>query len=243
MESKIIKSLIVLGVPGVALGVFYLLLKSFNFRFSEIGGTFSALIAILFLLIVGGIVFYALHQWAPHLEKEPVVGEIQKETSKYPTKLTYEFKGFIGNLKEKNSKEFNEIIIKSRLNDTNIPEIIDRLSRKKIIEWVSIIDDEILLLAVAFVKEMKSNRGGLGVTQSWISDHSHPLGVGRSVNKLIDDLNSVGLLAPSTEEIPKGTYHEKDALRNPSWDYGNILFDIEFYLRLALEKGVFKNYA
>jgi hypothetical protein len=65
MESRILKSLIVLGVPGVALGVFYLLLRSFNFRFGEIERTWAAIIAIIFLVIVGAITIFALLRFTP----------------------------------------------------------------------------------------------------------------------------------------------------------------------------------
>jgi hypothetical protein len=68
METKFIKTLITLGIPGVALGIFYLLLRQFGFRFGEIGSIASATIAILFLLIVGGITFYALREWSPRKE-------------------------------------------------------------------------------------------------------------------------------------------------------------------------------
>ena len=57
--------MVVLGIPGVALGVFYLLLRQFGFSFSVISPIASALIASLFLLIVGGITFYAINRWAP----------------------------------------------------------------------------------------------------------------------------------------------------------------------------------
>jgi len=65
MESRLLKILVVLGVPGVALGVFYLLLKQFGFEFSRIGSNASAIIAMTFLLLVGGITFFALHRWGP----------------------------------------------------------------------------------------------------------------------------------------------------------------------------------
>lgn len=64
MEPRILKALIVLGVPGVALGVFYLL-RSFNFRFSEIQPTWAAIIAVIFLVIVGATTIFALHRFAP----------------------------------------------------------------------------------------------------------------------------------------------------------------------------------
>jgi len=65
METKLISSLVALGVPGVALGIFYLLLRAFNFQFAQIGPGWGALIAILFLLIVGGVTLFALHLWRP----------------------------------------------------------------------------------------------------------------------------------------------------------------------------------
>lgn len=65
MEGKIIKSLVVLGVPGVTLGVFYLLLKKFNFEFEKVSQFHSALIAIIFILVVGGITLFALYRWSP----------------------------------------------------------------------------------------------------------------------------------------------------------------------------------
>ena len=71
MEVKFIRALVTLGVPGVALGIFYLLLRSFNFQFSQIGPASTAGIAIIFLLIVGMITFYALHLWAPAQDPPP----------------------------------------------------------------------------------------------------------------------------------------------------------------------------
>jgi outer membrane protein assembly factor BamB len=65
MEPRFIRSLVVLGVPGAALGVMYLLLRRFNFQFSTVDPTWTAIIVILFLVIVGGITWYALHNWAP----------------------------------------------------------------------------------------------------------------------------------------------------------------------------------
>ncbi|WP_434361292.1 cell envelope integrity protein CreD [Parasalinivibrio latis] len=60
MESRILKIVVKLGVPGLALGIFYLLLNSWGFTFSIIGPTASAAIAALFIVIVGLITYYAL---------------------------------------------------------------------------------------------------------------------------------------------------------------------------------------
>lgn len=65
MESKILRVMVALGVPGVALGVFYLIFKQFGFTFSTIDPWPSALIAVLFLLIVRAITMFALHKWGP----------------------------------------------------------------------------------------------------------------------------------------------------------------------------------
>lgn len=95
METKFIRALVALGVPGVALGIFYLLLRAFSFQFSQVDATWTATIVIIFLLIVGAITFYALHRWAP--ERTPSIPEkssqvfeykMDEETATYTEKLT-----------------------------------------------------------------------------------------------------------------------------------------------------------
>jgi len=92
MESKIIKSLIVLGIPGVALGVFYLLFKNFNFQFDAIPPVLSAVIAIVFLLIVGGVTLFALYNWAPSKKKDTRDHEAIVSTIAEWTRIVYEVK-------------------------------------------------------------------------------------------------------------------------------------------------------
>jgi hypothetical protein len=65
MENQLIRGAVVLGVPGFALVVFYLLLRTFNFQFSQIGPDGSTAVVVLFLLIVWAITAYVLHRWAP----------------------------------------------------------------------------------------------------------------------------------------------------------------------------------
>lgn len=72
MEHKILRIATVLGVPGLALGVMYLLLRSFGFSFSTIDPLMSGAIAIIFLLVVGGITSYALHLWRPQIQTSPI---------------------------------------------------------------------------------------------------------------------------------------------------------------------------
>jgi len=71
MESKFIRILVTLGVPGVALGIFFLLLRTFNFQFSQVNATWTAAIAIIFLLLVGAITLFALHRWSPRISQPP----------------------------------------------------------------------------------------------------------------------------------------------------------------------------
>jgi hypothetical protein len=78
MDSKLLKGLVVLGVPGVAIGAFYLLLRTFAFKFSEIGATWAAIIAIVFLIVVGVIVAFALHRFAPPAAKTQDDGQRRK---------------------------------------------------------------------------------------------------------------------------------------------------------------------
>ena len=99
MEPKLLKVLTVLGVPGVALGVFYLLLRMFDFRFSAIDPTWSAVTAIVFLLVVAAVTAFALHRWSPKTSTEKVshskTGGNEREAFKYTVEketVTYEEK-------------------------------------------------------------------------------------------------------------------------------------------------------
>lgn len=65
MSSPVLQWIITLGVPGLALYVFYLLLRQFGFVFRDIEPLWSAIIAIVFLLVVGFIVYHAIEKFAP----------------------------------------------------------------------------------------------------------------------------------------------------------------------------------
>ena len=66
MESRVLRTVATLGVPGVALGVFYLLLRGFGFDFAQIDRVWAAAIAIIFLVLAAGITAFALHLWRPN---------------------------------------------------------------------------------------------------------------------------------------------------------------------------------
>ncbi|MDP2876244.1 MAG: hypothetical protein Q8O00_08675, partial [Holophaga sp.] len=65
MELKYVKPLIALGVPGVSLGIFYLLYHKFDFSFSQVPPILTGAIVIVFLLIIGLVTIFALHRFAP----------------------------------------------------------------------------------------------------------------------------------------------------------------------------------
>lgn len=81
MEAKFIKPLIALGVPGVALGIFFLLLNKFNFQFSQVSAPWTVAIVLLFLLIVGSVTLFALHRWSP--DKEIKTAKDEKKSFEY----------------------------------------------------------------------------------------------------------------------------------------------------------------
>jgi hypothetical protein len=69
MESSVLRVLVSLGVPGVALGIFYLLFRKFNWRVPE---AWVGPAVVLFMVLTSSIVFYALTLWGPP-HHEPVL--------------------------------------------------------------------------------------------------------------------------------------------------------------------------
>ena len=65
MESKLFKVFASLGVPGLALGVFYMLFRVFDWQFPIVPTIWVGPIIILFMLLTSGIVFYTLSLWRP----------------------------------------------------------------------------------------------------------------------------------------------------------------------------------
>lgn len=65
MESRILRVLVSLGVPGVALGIFYLLFRTFKWKFPEVPSAWVGPIIVLFMVLVASVTFYALSLWRP----------------------------------------------------------------------------------------------------------------------------------------------------------------------------------
>ena len=139
-------------------------------------------------------------------------------------KLVKQFRRYIYSLKEIPSKEYQELKNESLRDGINLEGVIDESQKVRIMNWLKSIDDEILHVSKSLVIMKSKSRGLHGVTRSTLIDCSHPLGEGRSVEKLSDALVESGILAPSTETPPPGTYEARDADVNPSYDFGKMLF-------------------
>jgi len=60
-----------LGVPGLALGVMYMLFRRFRWEFAKVQAKWVGPIVVLFLALVGGITFYALSLFSPARDHGP----------------------------------------------------------------------------------------------------------------------------------------------------------------------------
>jgi hypothetical protein len=83
MESKLFKIFISLGVPGLALGVFYMLFKTFNWTFPIVPANWVGPIIVIFMLLTFAIIFYALTLWrplSPIIEKRTIPSREEKTT-------------------------------------------------------------------------------------------------------------------------------------------------------------------
>jgi len=83
-EVNFIKILISLGVPGVALGIFYLLYNKFSFGRNTIPKKYYGPLSVIFLLLVAVVVIFALHLWSPKNDNGKVIhnkGVIIEENS------------------------------------------------------------------------------------------------------------------------------------------------------------------
>jgi len=159
----------------------------------------------------------------------------ERKLKEYPIELCTQFQKFINSLEPVDSDNFRKKTTEAEVKKNDPSLHIDMDAKRKLTRWISSLDDELLLLARKMIQERKTG-AKLGVTQIWISNNSHPLGEGRSVEELIEALSKVGLLSPTTEPEE---YNANYIASNPSWDYGNNLYEAQYYILLAESKGVF----
>ncbi|MDR7024234.1 hypothetical protein [Pseudomonas peli] len=91
MDINFIRPLIALGIPGVALGIFYLLMKPQSFEFSKIDPTWSAIIVLCFLIITGAVTLYALHRWAPKTKSNDLPVRKKPQWTPYERFVSHNF--------------------------------------------------------------------------------------------------------------------------------------------------------
>ncbi|MET0466776.1 MAG: hypothetical protein ABW007_26685 [Chitinophagaceae bacterium] len=65
MSIELWKVFVSLGVPGLALGIFYALFRAFKWRIPGAPKKWIAPLAILFMLLTAGVIAYSLSLWAP----------------------------------------------------------------------------------------------------------------------------------------------------------------------------------
>lgn len=65
MQSRFVRTLVVLGTPIVVLGLLFLLMSVSGFRFSQMNPTMLLSMAILLLLVAAGLTAYAIRRFSP----------------------------------------------------------------------------------------------------------------------------------------------------------------------------------
>ena len=81
MEIEIWKIFASFGIPGLAIGMLYMLFRQFHWHFPKVSKNWVGPIVILFMIIVGGITFYALTLWAPMHNDSQLSREITAHTN------------------------------------------------------------------------------------------------------------------------------------------------------------------
>lgn len=88
MEIGLWKIFLSLGIPGLALGVFYMLFRSFKWKFPNLPRTWVAPILILFMILSSSLVLFTLYFWSPKpsrlvANEEQVRGMVRKVMAEY----------------------------------------------------------------------------------------------------------------------------------------------------------------
>ena len=107
MESKLFKMFVSLGVPGLALGVFYMLFKKFDWNFTNVPPEWVGPIIILFMILTTGIIFYTLSLWKPRSAPAYSVADGNQVTKNGATALNTVLEDLEEFLKRKYEQEDN----------------------------------------------------------------------------------------------------------------------------------------
>jgi hypothetical protein len=71
-DLQLWKAFISLGVPGLALGVFFMLFRTFNWRFPNVPRRWVGPIVVVFMLLSCGLIGYSLSLWSPKASETSV---------------------------------------------------------------------------------------------------------------------------------------------------------------------------
>jgi hypothetical protein len=109
MDINLWKVFASLGVPGLALGVFYILLRSFKWRFPAVPKVWVGPIIVLFMLLVGSVTFYALTLWAP---KDNTTGNTENPKIEEPIADELTINRLVSSLSEcSNQTKENKVVV------------------------------------------------------------------------------------------------------------------------------------
>jgi hypothetical protein len=72
-DIELWKVFVSLGVPGLALGVFYFLFRTFNWRFPNVPKVWVGPLVLVFIVVTAGLIVYSLSLWAPRSSRSSVV--------------------------------------------------------------------------------------------------------------------------------------------------------------------------
>jgi uncharacterized protein (DUF608 family) len=106
METKLFKILVSLGVPGVGLGVFFLLFNRFEWSFEQIPSEWAGPIVVVFMILVFLITYKIIGGWQSN------------ELSKAQTESGDPYQQFIGDIKR--SVKIPDMTIEYSASDSDV---------------------------------------------------------------------------------------------------------------------------
>lgn len=115
--------------------------------------------------------------------------------------LTETFKAILENLETVEDSEYFKLRAPSLAGREPVPQIIERSKREQLLAWADSLDDELLLVTLAIRNYWQGKHWREGMPKDYLIRVSHPLGKGRGIPELAEDLVNCGVLSPRNEEL------------------------------------------
>lgn len=115
--------------------------------------------------------------------------------------LTEMFKAILENLETVENSEYFKLRAPSLVGREPVPQIIERSKREQLLAWADSLDDELLLVTLAIRNYWQGKHYREGMPKDYLTRVSHPLGKGRGIPELAEDLVNCGVLSPRNEEL------------------------------------------